>query len=33
MKMWETFGDMALHAIACRVLALRDLWFPALSPF
>ena len=31
MKMWETFGDMA-YAIACRVLALRDLG-PALSPF
>ncbi len=30
MKMWETFGDMA-YAIACRVLALRDLG-PALSP-
>ncbi|MBI3677994.1 MAG: O-acetylhomoserine aminocarboxypropyltransferase [Proteobacteria bacterium] len=30
MKMWETFGDMAF-AIACRVLALRDLG-PALSP-
>ena len=31
MKLWETFGDMA-YAIACRVLALRDLG-PALSPF
>jgi O-acetylhomoserine (thiol)-lyase len=31
MKIWETFGDMA-YAIACRVLALRDLG-PALSPF
>ena len=30
MKLWETFGDMA-YAIACRVLALRDLG-PALSP-
>jgi O-acetylhomoserine (thiol)-lyase len=30
MRMWETFGDMAF-AIACRVLALRDLG-PALSP-
>jgi len=30
MKLWETFGDMAF-AIACRVLALRDLG-PALSP-
>ncbi len=30
MRMWETFGDMA-YAIACRVLALRDLG-PALSP-
>ncbi|MDE1987942.1 MAG: O-acetylhomoserine aminocarboxypropyltransferase [Alphaproteobacteria bacterium] len=30
MKMWETFGDMA-YAIACRVLALRDLG-PSLSP-
>ena len=31
MRLWETFGDMA-YAIACRVLALRDLG-PALSPF
>jgi len=31
MKLWETFGDMA-YAIACRVLALRDLG-PSLSPF
>lgn len=30
MRLWETFGDMAF-AIACRVLALRDLG-PALSP-
>ncbi|NIK89874.1 O-acetylhomoserine (thiol)-lyase [Rhizomicrobium palustre] len=30
MRLWETFGDMA-YAIACRVLALRDLG-PALSP-
>ncbi len=30
MKLWETFGDMT-YAIACRVLALRDLG-PALSP-
>ncbi len=30
MRMWETFGDMA-YAIACRVLALRDLG-PCLSP-
>ena len=30
MRMWETFGDMA-YAIACRVLALRDLG-PALAP-
>jgi O-acetylhomoserine (thiol)-lyase len=30
MKLWETFGDMAF-AIACRVLALRDLG-PSLSP-
>ncbi|HEY0282143.1 MAG TPA: O-acetylhomoserine aminocarboxypropyltransferase, partial [Rhizomicrobium sp.] len=30
MKFWETFGDMA-YAIACRVLALRDLG-PALAP-
>jgi len=30
MRIWETFGDMA-YAIACRVLALRDLG-PALSP-
>jgi O-acetylhomoserine (thiol)-lyase len=30
MRMWETFGDMAF-AIACRVLALRDLG-PALAP-
>jgi O-acetylhomoserine (thiol)-lyase len=30
MKIWETFGDMA-YAIACRVLALRDLG-PSLSP-
>ncbi len=30
MKLWETFGDMA-YAIACRVLALRDLG-PSLSP-
>jgi O-acetylhomoserine (thiol)-lyase len=31
MRLWETFGDMA-YAIACRVLALRDLG-PSLSPF
>jgi O-acetylhomoserine (thiol)-lyase len=31
MRLWETFGDMTF-AIACRVLALRDLG-PALSPF
>ena len=30
IKIWETFGDMA-YAIACRVLALRDLG-PALAP-
>jgi O-acetylhomoserine (thiol)-lyase len=30
MRLWETFGDMA-YAIACRVLALRDLG-PSLSP-
>ena len=30
IKIWETFGDMAF-AIACRVLALRDLG-PALAP-
>ena len=30
IRMWETFGDMA-YAIACRVLALRDLG-PSLSP-
>ncbi|MGH6887873.1 MAG: O-acetylhomoserine aminocarboxypropyltransferase [Rhizomicrobium sp.] len=30
MRLWETFGDMAF-AVACRVLALRDLG-PALSP-
>jgi O-acetylhomoserine (thiol)-lyase len=30
MRLWETFGDLA-YAVACRVLALRDLG-PALSP-